>query len=106
MVSKPVKIGTLTVTPISPPLSDPRSTSAQVGPADKLTEGRPCAWTTSTPACAANMNHEAWLGFNAFDAKKPTGKDVIDFIKFRQLVAEGALFDDKFAEQVMAKPKS
>ena len=55
---------------------------------------------------AANMNHEAWLGFNAFDAKKPTGKDVIDFIKFRQLVAEGALFDDKFAEQVLAKPKS
>jgi 6-oxo-cyclohex-1-ene-carbonyl-CoA hydrolase len=55
---------------------------------------------------AANMNHEAWLGFNAFDAKKPTGKDVIDFIKFRQLVAEGALFDDKFAEQVMAKPKA
>ncbi len=54
---------------------------------------------------AANMNHEAWLGFNAFDAKKPTGKDVIDFIKFRQLVAEGALFDEKWAEQVMAKPK-
>ena len=55
---------------------------------------------------AANMNHEAWLGFNAFDAKKPTGKDVIDFIKFRQLVAEGALFDEKFAEQVLAKPKA
>ena len=55
---------------------------------------------------AANMNHEAWLGFNAFDAKKTTGKDVIDFIKYRQLVAEGAVFDEKFAEQVLAKPKS
>ena len=55
---------------------------------------------------AANMNHEAWLGFHAFDAKKVTGKDVIDFIKYRQLVAEGALFDDKFAEQVLAKPKA
>jgi 6-oxo-cyclohex-1-ene-carbonyl-CoA hydrolase len=55
---------------------------------------------------AANMNHEAYLGFNAFDAKKATGKDVIDFIKYRQLVAEGALFDDKFAEQVLAKPKA
>ena len=55
---------------------------------------------------AANMNHEAWLGFNAFDAKKATGKDVIDFVKYRQLVAEGALFDDKFAEQVLAKPKA
>jgi 6-oxo-cyclohex-1-ene-carbonyl-CoA hydrolase len=54
---------------------------------------------------AANMNHEAYLGFNAFDAKKVTGKDVIDFVKYRQLVAEGALFDDKFAEQVLAKPK-
>ena len=54
---------------------------------------------------AANMNHEAWLGFNAFDAKKVTGKDLIDFIKYRQLVAEGALFDEKWAEQVMAKPK-
>ncbi len=54
---------------------------------------------------AANMNHEAWLGFNAFDAKKVTGKDVIDFIKYRQLVAEGALFDEKWAEQVLAKPK-
>jgi 6-oxo-cyclohex-1-ene-carbonyl-CoA hydrolase len=54
---------------------------------------------------AANMNHEAWLGFNAFDAKKVTGKDLIDFIKYRQLVAEGALFDEKWAEQVLAKPK-
>jgi len=54
---------------------------------------------------AANMNHEAWLGFNAFDAKKITGKDLIDFIKYRQLVAEGALFDEKWAEQVLAKPK-
>ncbi|OIQ84041.1 1,4-dihydroxy-2-naphthoyl-CoA synthase [mine drainage metagenome] len=54
---------------------------------------------------AANMNHEAYLGFSAFDAKKATGKDVIDFIKYRQLVAEGQVFDDKFAEQVLAKPK-
>jgi len=55
---------------------------------------------------AANMNHEAWLGFNAFDAKKATGKDVIDFVKYRQLVAKGSLFDDNFAEQVLAKPKA
>ncbi len=54
---------------------------------------------------AANMNHEAYLGFNAFDAKKATGRDVIDFVKYRQLVAEGEVFDDKFAEQVLAKPK-
>jgi len=54
---------------------------------------------------AANMNHEAWLGFNAFDAKKATGKDVIDFIKYRQLVAAGVRFDEAFAAQVLAKPK-
>lgn len=26
-------------------------------------------------------------------------------LQYRQLVAEGALFDDKFAQQVLAKPK-
>ncbi len=54
---------------------------------------------------AANMNFEAWLGFNAFSTKKITGQDVIDFIKYRQLVAEGHVFDEAFAEQVLAKPK-
>ena len=55
---------------------------------------------------AANMNHEAYLGFSAFDAKKATGRDVIEFIKYRQLVAEGHVFDEEFAELVLAKPKS
>ncbi len=55
---------------------------------------------------AANMNHEAWLGFNAFDARKVTGSDVIDFVRYRQLVAEGARFDEAFAEQVLAKPRA
>ncbi|GAB4440335.1 MAG: hypothetical protein OHK0026_06400 [Rhodocyclaceae bacterium] len=54
---------------------------------------------------AANMNFEAWLGFNAFDTKKLTGKDTIDFVKYRQLTAQGALFDDAFAAQVMGRPK-
>lgn len=55
---------------------------------------------------AANMNHEAWLGFNAFDMKKATGKDVVDFVKYRQLIAQGAVFDETFAEQVLAKRQS
>lgn len=55
---------------------------------------------------AANMNHEAWLGFSAFDTRKSTGKDVVDFVKYRQLVAEGAVFDETFAAQVLAKPQS
>jgi 6-oxo-cyclohex-1-ene-carbonyl-CoA hydrolase len=54
---------------------------------------------------AANMNHEAWLGFSAFDSKKATGKDVIDFIKYRQLIAAGAHFDEALAAQVLAKPR-
>jgi len=54
---------------------------------------------------AANMNYEAWLGFSAFDAKKITGMDVIDFVKYRQLVAQGAVFDEDFATQVLAKPR-
>ena len=54
---------------------------------------------------AANMNHEAWLGFSAFDARRATGTDVIDFVKYRQLVAQGASFDEDFAAQVLAKPK-
>lgn len=55
---------------------------------------------------AANMNHEAWLGFHAFDSKKTTGRDVIDFIRYRQLVAQGQPFDEAFAEQVLAKPRA
>ena len=54
----------------------------------------------------ANMNNEAWLGFNAFNTKKLTGKDVIDFIQLRQLLAQGHPFDEALAEQVIAKPKS
>ncbi len=53
----------------------------------------------------ANMNNEAWLGFNAFNSKKITGKDVIDFVKFRQLVAQGHPLDERLAEQVLPKPR-
>lgn len=54
---------------------------------------------------AANMTVEAFLGFTAFNTKKITGRDVIDFVKYRQLVAEGAYADDGMFEQVLAKPK-
>ncbi len=55
---------------------------------------------------AANMNFEAWLGFNAFDTKKVTGTGTIDFVRYRQLTAQGALFDDAFACEVFGKPKA
>jgi len=54
---------------------------------------------------AANMATEAFLGFHAFNSKKITGQDVIDFIKYRQLIAEGKSFDEAFMEAVLAKPK-
>ncbi len=54
---------------------------------------------------AANMSGEAFLGFGAFNTKKITGKDTVDFIKFRQNIANTRLWDmDMFAE-VMGKPK-
>lgn len=50
----------------------------------------------------ANMNTEAYLGFNAFNNKKLTGKDTIDFIKYRQLLAEGKTFDQELVDAVLA----
>ena len=51
------------------------------------------------------MMGEAFLGFGAFNTKKITGADTIDFLKYRQLIAEGTLVDDGFMEQVLGKPK-
>jgi 6-oxo-cyclohex-1-ene-carbonyl-CoA hydrolase len=50
------------------------------------------------------MSGEAFLGFHAFNSKKITGKDTIDFIKYRQLIAEGKEMDDALFEAVLAKP--
>ena len=54
---------------------------------------------------AANMQTEAFLGFNAFNTRKITGQDVIDFIKYRQLLAEGHPFNDELIEAVLGKPQ-
>jgi 6-oxo-cyclohex-1-ene-carbonyl-CoA hydrolase len=51
-----------------------------------------------------NMSSEAFLGFTAFNTKKITGKDTIDFIKYRQMIAEGHLVDDELFEAVLGKP--
>jgi len=54
---------------------------------------------------AANMSGEAFLGFGAFNTKRITGKDTIDFIKFRQNIADMKTWDmDMFAE-VLGTPK-
>jgi 6-oxo-cyclohex-1-ene-carbonyl-CoA hydrolase len=54
---------------------------------------------------SVNMSTEAFLGFNAFNTRKLTGRDTVDFVKFRQLIAEGMAFEDALYDQVFAKPK-
>ncbi len=54
---------------------------------------------------AANMMGEAFLGFGAFNTKKITGSDLIDFIKYRQGIADGKLMDMDFFAEVLAKPQ-
>jgi len=54
---------------------------------------------------AANMGIEAFLGFGAFNTKKITGMDTIDFIKYRKGVADGVLMDDTFMAEVLGKPQ-
>jgi len=55
---------------------------------------------------AANMQGEALLGFHAFNTKKITGKDTIDFIKYRQLLADGHPMDEELFEAVLGKPSA
>jgi len=54
---------------------------------------------------AANMNGEAFLGFNAFNTKKITGQDTIDFIEYRRRQSDGASFDTEFMAAVLGKPQ-
>ena len=53
---------------------------------------------------SANMMGEAFLGFHAFSTRKLTGEDLIDFIKFRQQIANGVRMDDDSFAEVMPKP--
>ena len=53
---------------------------------------------------AINMTGEAFLGFGAFNTKKITGTDRIDFIKYRQMVAQGHPLDEELFEAVLGKP--
>ncbi len=51
------------------------------------------------------MTGEAFLGFTAFNSRKLTGIDTIDFIQYRQLIAAGAMMDDELFAAVLPKPK-
>ena len=54
---------------------------------------------------AANMSGEAFLGFSAFNTKKLTGVDTIDFIAYRQLLAQGHPMDEELFEKVLGTPR-
>jgi len=53
---------------------------------------------------SANMSNEAFLGFTAFNTKKITGRDTIDFVRYRQLIAEGRKMDDEVFAEVLGTP--
>lgn len=54
---------------------------------------------------AANMMSEAYLGFNAFNNKKLTGKGESDFIAYRQLLAEAKPFTQELIDAVLPPRK-
>jgi 6-oxo-cyclohex-1-ene-carbonyl-CoA hydrolase len=54
---------------------------------------------------AANMSGEAFLGFGAFNTKKITGTDTIDFLEYRRRLAAGETLDDALMAAVLGKPK-
>ncbi|HEY78198.1 MAG TPA: 6-oxocyclohex-1-ene-1-carbonyl-CoA hydratase [Dehalococcoidia bacterium] len=54
---------------------------------------------------ATNMTGEAFLGFGAFNTKKITGQDTIDFVKYRQMIAEGHAMNEELFEAVLGKPQ-
>ena len=52
-----------------------------------------------------NMMGEAFLGFTAFNTRKQTGRDVVDFIEYRRRLARGDMMDEKLFEAVLPSPK-
>ena len=52
----------------------------------------------------ANMNAEAYIGFNTFNAQKITGKREMDYLAYRRGLAQIRTFDDSFCEDVIPKP--
>jgi 6-oxo-cyclohex-1-ene-carbonyl-CoA hydrolase len=76
---------------------------------DSIRQKKKFFWDQSKQAyrhwLATNMSSEAFLGFTAFNTKKITEQDTIDFIEYRRLLAEGKRVDEKLFEAVLGKPK-
>jgi 6-oxo-cyclohex-1-ene-carbonyl-CoA hydrolase len=54
---------------------------------------------------ATNMSSEAFMGFTAFNTRKMTGQDTIDFVKYRRLLAAGHTVDDEMFAAVLGEPQ-
>lgn len=61
--------------------------------------------TTNRHWLGTNMMSEAYAGFNAFNSQKETGSRTVDFIKYRQLLAEGHPFDSELIDRIMYPKK-
>ncbi|RPH50978.1 MAG: 6-oxocyclohex-1-ene-1-carbonyl-CoA hydratase [Desulfobacteraceae bacterium] len=76
---------------------------------DSIRQKKKFFWDTMKNAhrhwLAANMGGEAFLGFGAFNTKKITGQDTVDFLKFRQNIADMKTWDMNMFAEVMGKPK-
>jgi 6-oxo-cyclohex-1-ene-carbonyl-CoA hydrolase len=76
---------------------------------DSVRQKKKFFWDTMKNAhrhwLAANMGGEAFLGFGAFNSKKITGQDTIDFIKFRQNIAKCRTWDMEMFSEVLGKPQ-
>jgi len=76
---------------------------------DSVRQKKKFFWDTMKNAhrhwLAANMSGEAFLGFGAFNSKKITGQDTINFIKFRQEIAACRAWDMEMFAGVLGKPQ-
>jgi 6-oxo-cyclohex-1-ene-carbonyl-CoA hydrolase len=53
----------------------------------------------------ANMNGEAFIGFNTFNTQKITGKREMNYLAYRRGLAAARTFDDDLCEEVIPKPQ-
>ena len=60
---------------------------------------------SSTGTGSRQHVHRGGVGFNAFNSRKETGKDVIDFILYRQLSGAGAPVDAALARRYCRSQK-
>ena len=51
------------------------------------------------------MGGEVFLGFGTFNTRKTTGKDTIDFLRFRQNIADCRRWAMEMFAEVMGQPK-